>query len=304
MECVRIAKIVKNVRYIFFGTPRFAEIVLNELIKAGYPPSLVVCNPDRPTGRKKTITPPPVKVVARKNDLNIWQPEKVTKEGLMNELSSLDLNDIDLFIVAAYGQILKKDILEFPKFGAIGIHPSLLPKYRGATPIRSAILNGEKETGVTLYLMDEGVDSGPVLKKEHVNISNDTTYEELHDVLATLGAKMTLEVAPLYLKGNISPKAQDEKEATITKKISTNDAKIDHQDLVRAIEGDKDISRKIHDTIRSLNPEPGAWVKVEGDHISGLPKDKRVKLLSSYLQGDKLHLKKIQVEGKKAKEIS
>lgn len=295
---------MKNVRYIFFGTPRFAELVLGGLIKAGTFPSLVICNPDRPVGRKKILTPPLTKIISQKNNIPVWQPENITKENLLDKMSSLGVSGVDLFIVAAYGKILKKDVLEVPKLGAIGIHPSLLPKYRGATPIRSALLKGETVTGVTLYLMDEGMDSGPILKSEDIYVSNDTTYEELHDELAALGVKMILETIPAYVEGDISVKNQNEKEVTITRKISTDDAKVGYQDLIKAIEGDKIISKKIHNMIRSLNPEPGAWVIPEDNQVSELPKGKRIKLLSSSLQGDKLRLKKIQVEGKNIRDIA
>src|SRR6266481_8138985 len=153
-------------KYVFFGTPEFAAIVLDELIAAGFLPDAIICNPDRPAGRKKVITPPPVKKLIAERGLEsqtkILQPEKPTPE-LFKEF-----DDIDFFVVAAYAKIIPQSILDIPRLGAIGVHPSLLPKYRGSSPIQSAILAGEMETGVTLYMLDHKMDHGPMLAAERV----------------------------------------------------------------------------------------------------------------------------------------
>jgi methionyl-tRNA formyltransferase len=139
-------------RYVFFGTPRFAEIVLRKLLDAGMPPVALVCNPDRPVGRKKIVTSPPTKTLATNNrtPIEILQPEKLD-EAFMEQLQTLRP---DFFVVAAYAKIIPKAVLAIPRLGTLGVHPSLLPKYRGASPIQSVILNGERETGVTIYAMD------------------------------------------------------------------------------------------------------------------------------------------------------
>ncbi|MDP2598520.1 MAG: methionyl-tRNA formyltransferase, partial [Candidatus Liptonbacteria bacterium] len=167
---------IHNSKYVFFGTPEFAAIVLDKLISAGFPPSAVVCNPDRPVGRKKIITPPATKsqIMVRgsrfMDEIKILQPEKLDS-GFEHQISNIKP---EFGIVAAYAKIIPKNIIElFPK-GVIGVHPSLLPKYRGASPIQSAILDGEKEAGVTLYLLDEKMDHGPILEQRELEfpISN------------------------------------------------------------------------------------------------------------------------------------
>ncbi|MBI3088684.1 MAG: methionyl-tRNA formyltransferase, partial [Candidatus Colwellbacteria bacterium] len=171
---------IRDTRYIFFGTPRFAAIILEKLISAGIPPVALVCNPDRPTGRKKIITPPPTKQVVRekvassKGKIEIFQPE-----NLKDAYYLLHATNYDVFIVAAYSKILPREILAIPRLGTIGVHPSLLPKYRGPSPIQSAILAGETETGITLFLMDEQVDNGPIISSKKLVVSSKDNYETL-----------------------------------------------------------------------------------------------------------------------------
>src|SRR3990167_5776499 len=160
-------------RYIFFVTPNFAAIILEKLIKSSLIPSAVVCNPDRPIGRKKNITPPPTKSLALHYNIPILQPEILTN----NKLQITNYKP-DFFVVAAFSKILSKEILQIPRLGTIGIHPSLLPKYRGATPIQTAILNGDTETGTTLYLIDEKIDHGAILAQRKLPIEN-LNYQEL-----------------------------------------------------------------------------------------------------------------------------
>lgn len=275
--------------FVFFGTPRFAEIVLSSLIDRGFVPSLVVCNPDRPVGRKKIVTPPPVKELIAKSK---WQIKIAQPESLTNY--KLPITDCSFGILAAYGKIITKTIIEsFPK-GIIGIHPSLLPKYRGATPIQNAILNGDTETGVTLFLMDEKVDHGSIISNAKIQISNTDTYTTLEEKLAKLGAELLIKTLPGYLDGMIVPKEQEETQATLTKKFSADDAFVPIEDLEAALEGEKEKATRIDRIIRALNPEPGAWT---------LQNNKRMKLLGSSITGDKVMLAKIQMEGKKPQDI-
>ncbi len=286
--------------YFFFGSPEFAAIVLERLIAASMLPGAVICNPDRPVGRKKTIAAPPVKRFVKNEmtrnensgkEIAILQPEHPS--SLISHLSSLSP---DFFLVAAYAKILPKEILAIPRLGTIGIHPSLLPKYRGTTPIQSAILAGEQETGVTLYRMDEKADHGPVLVNAQLPIVNShITYTELRDKLAELGAALLIETIPKFVKGEIVPVPQDETRATYTKKFKTDDAFVAERDLAAAERGeDPERTANIDRMIRALNPEPGVWTTKNG---------RRLKLLRAKTKDGKLVLSTVQEEGKRPREI-
>jgi methionyl-tRNA formyltransferase len=281
-------------KYVFFGTPEFATIILEKLIKAELMPEAIICNPDRPVGRKQIITSPPVKSLIMKHatcNIPVLQPEKLDESFMLHVSSFMP----DIFIVAAYSQILAKQILEIPRLGTIGVHPSLLPKYRGATPIQTAILNGDEETGVSLFLIDEEMDHGPILMKSETQISKSETYESLHDKLAELGAELLIKTLPDFVAGKITPLAQDESQATYTKKFKTEDAFIDLAALQLAMRGEprpdgREKAIEIERKIRALNPEPGVWTILNG---------KRTKILEAILTlENKLKLKKIQFEGK------
>ena len=290
-------------KYVFFGTPEFAAIILEKLVKARILPSVVIANPDKPVGRKKIITPPPVKQLTAKSkaQIEILQPEKIDNY-LITKLLSYNL---DFFVIAAYSKILPKEILDIPKLGVIGVHPSLLPKYRGPTPIQTAILNGEKETGVTLFLTDEKIDHGPILTKRKLQISNSDNYEILMEKLAELGADLLIETLPTFMNGKTKPEPQNESEATYSKKFKTEDAFVNLE---------KDNPIIIERKIRALNPEPGVWTIWQNEKPFGTAQGKRVKLLEAELiqkksrrpdgigaptETSELKLKKIQVEGKK-----
>ncbi len=280
-------------KYVFFGTPEFASIILEKLIAAGFIPDAVVCNPDRPVGRKKVITAPPVKArimnydLRIRNKIQILQPED--PKSIFLNLKSLTP---DFFIVAAYAKILSKDIVEIPSLGTIGVHPSLLPKYRGASPIQGAILAGEKETGITLYLLDEKMDHGPILAQQELEFTiSNLQFTKLLKELAMLGGDLLAETLPKFIGGEIVPKPQNESEATYTKKFSTEDAFVKEKELESALSGDNpEIADVIYRKILALTPEPGIWT---------LKDNKRVKLLEAELQNGKLVLKIIQNEGQK-----
>jgi methionyl-tRNA formyltransferase len=280
-----------NLKIIFIGTPEFGAIVLENLVKNNYQPILVVTNPDKPVGRKQTITPPPVKLVAKKNNIPIIQPTLIR-----NSKFEIQNSSPDLIIVAAYGQIISKEILDIPKYGCLNIHPSLLPKYRGASPIQTAILNGEQKNGVTIMLMDEKMDHGPILAAQELEITDfapgakictwckKTTYQELHNKSAELGAKLLMETIPNWINGKIKPKPQDETKATYTKILKKEDGKIDWDKPAEEIERQ----------IRAFNPWPGSFTFCKKND-----KNIKVKILEADVSDNKLIIKKVQPEGKK-----
>lgn len=276
-------------KFVFFGTPKFAAIILENLIKADFSPQAVVCNPDKPVGRKKIITPPLTKVLAQKYDITVLQPEI-----LANCKLQITNYKPDFFIVAAYAKIIPKEILEIPRLGAVGVHPSLLPKYRGPSPIQTAILEGEKETGVTLFLMDEKVDHGPILARQELNYElRIANYELLMRKLAGLSSNLLIEILPKFIKEEIVPQAQDENQATYTKKFKTEDAFTQFADLKKAMEEGGETAAIIERKIRALNPEPGVFTFVEKNG-----RLLRIKIFDAILKEGKFVLTKIQPEGK------
>lgn len=236
-------------KYIFFGTPEFAAIVLEKLINAGYIPEAVVCNPDEPVGRKQILTPPPVKrlIVNGQWPIEIFQP--ATKSELLAISHKLLAINPDLAIIAAYGKILPKEILDIPHRGTLNVHPSLLPKYRGASPIQYAILNGDKETGITIMKVDEEIDHGPTLANSKLLIAGGDTYESLSEKLAEVGAELLIKTIPDYISGRIKPIEQDHLKATYTKIIKKEDGKINW------LKSAKEIERMT----RAFYPWPIAW---------------------------------------------
>lgn len=276
-------------RFVFFGTPDFAEIVLNKMIEGGCKPDLVICNPDRPFGRKKIITPPPTKVLAKKYRIDVWQPEKLAGESFEEKVDG-----IDFAVVAAYAKLIPQKILNYPRLGTIGVHPSLLPKYRGASPIQSAILGGEKETGVTLYLMDEKLDHGPILAQRRTLIGHHENYLQLEKRLAEMGGDLLAETLPDFSSGKIKSKVQDHERATMTGKFKTDDAFINPKDLLAAENGDTKRAEEIFRKIRAFISEPGVWTKIEG---------KRTKILEADIKDQKLIIRKIQKDGERPKVV-
>lgn len=281
-------------KYVFFGSPRFAEIILEGLIKRGIVPVAIVCNPDRPVGRKQIITPPPTKVLTARAapDIKIFQPEKLD-EKIIKELGSLEP---DFFVVAAYAKIIPAAVLDISAFDTLGVHPSLLPKYRGASPIQSAILAGETKTGVTVYVMDEKMDHGPICAAQK-ELSFDpltTTYTALEEQLAKLSVDLIPLAIDLRMDAGGAPEPQDESRATYTKKFTTENGFIEYSELDAAIAGNSDKAELIVRTINALNPEPGVWILQNG---------KRIKLLEARMDGGALKLITIQEEGQKPRRL-
>ncbi|MCL4437625.1 methionyl-tRNA formyltransferase [Patescibacteria group bacterium] len=286
-----------NLRYVFFGTPDFAAIVLEKLIRGGFKPEIIICNPDKPAGRNKALTLPPVKIIAQKYKLNISQPERLS--DAYNSIA--DLNP-ELMIVAAYAKIIPEKFLIVPELGTIGVHPSLLPKYRGSSPIQSAILNGEKETGTTLFMLDEKMDHGKIIAEARLPISEKDNYESLTEKLAELSGDLLVKTLPEFLKNHISPEIQNESNATYTAKIKTEDAFIEPRELVSAINNGGAAAEKINRKARAFYPEPGVWTILEKQTLIGkiiLPANKRIKIIETEIMEGKLKVKKIQIAGKK-----
>lgn len=274
-------------KYVFFGTPLFAAKTLEKLLDCDWPPLALVANPDRPVGRKHILTAPLTKQLLENRGLadrvRIFQPEKLKE--ILPELEALKP---DFFIIASYAKILRPEALAIPKLGAIGVHPSILPKYRGASPIQSALLGGETETGVALYKMGAGIDDGPVFELKTLPIGQ-MNYKELESVLAALAGDMLIEFLPRFVEGRATAVKQSENQATFTRKFTTEDGLVDFDDLETALKGDAAKSEDIYRKIRALNPEPGVWTLKDG---------LRVKLLNAQLDGRALRLIDIQKEGK------
>jgi len=219
----------KKIRTILMGTPEFAENIFRkahpELLARGFEIITVVTAPDKSIGRKQVLTPSPVKKWALEANFKLIQPDKIRKPEWVAKIKELAP---DLIILTAFGQIIPQEILDVPKYRALNIHPSLLPKYRGASPIQSVILNGETETGVCLMIMDQELDHGPVLEISKLQILNPKiTYAELSKQLSDLGAELLIKTLPDYIDGKIKPQEQDHFQATFCKLIKKEDGKID-----------------------------------------------------------------------------
>ncbi|EGK13269.1 methionyl-tRNA formyltransferase [Kroppenstedtia eburnea] len=227
-----------EVRMVFMGTPDFAVPSLQTLVREGYRVAGVVTQPDRPRGRKRELTPPPVKVAAMELGLPVFQPERLRNPENVRRL--LEWKP-DLIVTAAYGQILPREILETPRYGCINVHASLLPKYRGGAPIHHALIRGEKETGVTIMYMVEALDAGDMLAHRSIPIEEADDVGTLHDKLARVGAQLLRETVPALLEGRVQPVPQDDSQATYAPNIRREDERIDWSrsawELVNQIRG-------------------------------------------------------------------
>ncbi|WP_243289921.1 methionyl-tRNA formyltransferase [Bacillus sp. FJAT-47783] len=233
-------------KVVFMGTPDFAVPVLEQLIEDQYDVVAVVTQPDRPVGRKKVLTPPPVKVAAETHQIPVLQPEKIRIEEEWKKVLSYEP---DIIVTAAFGQILPKTLLEAPKFGCINVHASLLPELRGGAPIHYAILQGKEKTGITIMYMVEKLDAGDIISQVEVPIEETDHVGSLHDKLSDAGAKLLSKTLPNILSGNIKPIKQDEEKATFAYNIKREQEKIDWNKS----------GQEIYNHIRGLNPWPVAY---------------------------------------------
>lgn len=240
-------------RIVFMGTPDFAVLPLEQLIRQ-HEVVGVVTQPDRPAGRRQQLQPPPVKVAAQRAGIPVFQPEKVRRAEALDILRAWEP---ELLVVAAFGQLLPPAVLDIPARGAINVHASLLPRWRGAAPIQAAIRAGDRETGVTIMRMDAGLDTGPVLTQRAVAIAADETGRSLHDKQALLGADLLLETLPGYLDGSIVPQPQDNARSTYAPMIKKDEGHIDWRQSAVTIER----------LVRAFTPWPGAYALWNGQQL-------------------------------------
>ena len=238
-------------KIIFMGTPDFSVPVLRQIIQDGYDCIGVVTQPDRPVGRKKVLTPPPVKVEAEKLGIPVFQPERIKQS---EELQTILQLKPDLIVTAAFGQILPIELLTAPKFGCINVHASLLPELRGGAPIHYAIIQGKEKTGVTIMYMAEKLDAGDILTSVEVPILEDDNVGTMHDKLSEAGAKLLSETIPKLLKNELTPIVQDEEKVTFASNIQREQEKVDWTQSGEAI----------YNHIRGLNPWPVAYTLLKG----------------------------------------
>jgi methionyl-tRNA formyltransferase len=291
-----------NFRFAFFGTDEFSVRVLDTLKKAGLLPALIITVPDQPKGRKMLLTPPLAKVWAEENNIKYIQPANLkdleeksrTLLWAASQGKSLGGKNWDFFLVASYGKIIPQDILDLPTHDTLNIHPSLLPKYRGASPLETSILNGDEETGVTIMLVDVQMDHGPIIAVEKIELNHlDKSsgqaiplynFEQLRDKLAEMGAELLIKILPDYLAGKTTPQDQDHDQATVTKKFTKEDGHLDPQSPA--------LNR--YRKIMALNPWPGTYLDYPG------PEGKiRLIIKQAHLEGDKLVYDRVTPEGRK-----
>ncbi|MBP5198358.1 MAG: methionyl-tRNA formyltransferase [Lachnospiraceae bacterium] len=241
-------------KIVFMGTPDFAAGALKSLIEAGYEITAVVTQPDKAKGRSDKLVFTPVKEVALAHNIPVMQPVKIKAKEAVEELKKYEA---DVYVVAAFGQILSKEILDIPRLGCLNIHASLLPKYRGASPIQNVIIHGEEKTGVTIMQMNEGLDTGDMLYTKEIAISDDDTFETLHDKLMVLGGEAITEMLPLLEEGKITPVKQD-------------DTLSCYAPLIKKSMGEIDFSKsatELDRLIRGLNPWPSAYTSYKGKQL-------------------------------------
>lgn len=249
-------------RLIFFGTPDLALPSLRSILKSGHDVVSVVTQPDKEKGRGRRLSPPPVKIEALAHGLSVLQPEKVKDRGFLDKLRLLNP---EMIVVVAYGKILPADIIHMPQMGCINLHASLLPKYRGSAPINWAIINGEKVTGVTTMLMDEGMDTGPILLQKEVGIRDDDTAGSLSERLAIEGADLLIKTIDM-LKNNQIRATPQSGEPSYAPQLKKSDGLIDWSRP----------ADRLYDFIRGVTPWPGAYTFLEGERITiikALPMD-------------------------------
>lgn len=241
-------------RVVFMGTPDFSVLSLRTLIEEGYEVVGVVTQPDRPVGRKRVLTPPPVKVEAEKHGIPVLQPLKIREKEEYEKVFALKP---DLIVTAAFGQILPKELLEYPQYGCINVHASLLPELRGGAPIHYSIIQGKEKTGVTIMYMVEKLDAGDMLSKVEVTIEERDHVGSLHDKLSVAGANLLAETVPALIEGKITPEKQDESKATFAWNIKREQEEIKWEKT----------GEEIYNHIRGLHPWPVAYTILEGTTV-------------------------------------
>ncbi len=292
---------MKPLKIIYMGTPDFAVPCLERLAEENYEICCVVTQPDKPQGRKQILTPSQVKTAALNHGLNVYQPSTLKTQEAYEYLKAFEP---DFIIVAAYGKILPKNILDLPKYACINVHGSLLPEYRGAAPIQRSVLNGDKVTGITTMLMGEGLDTGDMLLKLEYEIGENETSGEVFDKLAQMAPSLLTETIEKFVKGELIPEKQNEEKATYAAMITKEEALINW----------KKSSREIHNLIRGMSPWPVAYTVYGGKKLKifvssltdektdmepgKLKKDKN-EILAACGDGRLLKIESLQLEGGK-----
>lgn len=271
---------MNKLKFAFFGTPQLASATLDILKDNGYIPSIIVTSPDRPAGRGLIMTPTPVSLWAIKNNIPCLKPEKI-KEEFLNEIKKFDL---DLFIVVAYGKILPEVLINTPKLGTINIHYSLLPRWRGASPLEAALLNGDSTTGVSIQQMAFKLDSGPIISDKEISIDINETKDDLRNKLTILGGNLLCEIIPQIIGKKNNPKIQDESKATYCTKINKEDGKLD-------LNGDP---LQNYNKYRAFYGWPGVFF-----FVTKHDKKLRVKIKQAVYENNLFIIKKVTPEGKK-----
>lgn len=299
---------MKKYQVVFFGTSEFAVPALDSLLKSQeIEVKTVVTQPDKPTGRHQELTPTPVKLFlqkAERTDIPLLQPEALRKNDDFREL--MQNLESDIFVVVSYGHIIPKNILNIPKYGAVNIHGSLLPRYRGASPIQQALLQGDTTTGITIMKLNEKMDEGPVIFLKRMPIEEKDTFETLYKKLAVLGGEFVVPATLDYIDGTLQPIPQDHARATNCEKIEKNDGLIDWEKMT---------ATEIHNRIRAFTPWPGCFTYWQGKRLKlievevrkGSQKPGMMKVVTGSSGQPELHIgtkegiiapQKLQIEGK------
>lgn len=290
-------------KLLFCGTPQFAVPTLEKLIAERHVVDLVVCQPDEPAGRGYAIAAPPIKQLAGRSGIPVYQPAKLKDPTTAEYLSKFQP---DAIVVVAYGRIIPSWMIELPRLGCINLHASLLPRYRGAAPIQWAIIRGERTTGVTTMKIDPGLDTGDILLKREVEIGDEDTTESLSARLAVIGAELMIETLSLLTRGEITPQLQDHSQATLAPLLKKEDGRIDWNMPAQALAW----------RVRGLRPWPGAFTTFRGKNFhvwaaraeaAAAPKPgergtlaaEGSKLFVTCAKGSRLELTEVQIEGKK-----
>jgi methionyl-tRNA formyltransferase len=268
--------------FIFYGSDDFSIEVLKVLLENNFKPDFCITQPDRPKGRKLVMTPPPIKKFCEENDIKVLQPEILNKDTVP---------ETSFAVVASYGKIISKEIVELPKLGTLNVHPSLLPKYRGASPIETTILNDDKKTGVTIMLMDEKMDHGPIISQKEVIFETWPDKQIIRDQLAKTGGEMVSDIIPQMIEDNLGLIEQEHDKATYTKMIKKADGEINLEDS----------AEKNYLKFIALNPWPGTFYFIYPERSRVVEKDSkqiRIKITEAVLENNEFIIKKVIPEGK------
>ncbi len=274
----------KNKNFIFWGTPEIASKTLEILKNNGYLPLIIITSPDKPAGRGLHLTPSATSIWAKQNNILCLKPEKIDSNFIEKLKTESSLKSINLSVVVAYGKILPQEIIDLPNLGTINIHYSLLPKYRGASPLESTLLNDDKITGITIQQMIFKLDSGPIVIKKEIQIDDEESKENLRDILIRLGASTLSDIFPKIFNGGIKVKNQNEGEATYCKKIKKEDGLIDLNEN----------ARENYNKYRAFSGWPGTYFFIIKDN-----KKIRIKIIKAKYENNSFIIERVIPEGRK-----